>query len=69
MGRKGVSKRKSSKTKAPSVSSVSKNGAVSSLTQAAESRAPEPIGKGEASAKGKGGKKKSSDSVQNHKNR
>ncbi len=69
MGRKGVSKRKSSKTKAPSVSSASKNGAVSSLTKAAETRAPESIGKGEAIAIGKGGKKKSSDSVQNHKKR
>ena len=69
MGRKGVSKRKSPKTKTSSVSSVGINGAVSNLKQAPESREPESIGKGEAIAIGKGGKKKSSGSVQNHKKR
>ena len=69
MGRKGVSKRKSPKTKAPSVSNAGANGSVSSLTRAAESRAPESIGKGDATAVGKGGKKKASGSEQNHKKR
>lgn len=60
MGRKGVSKQKSKKTKTPEVSNKSSSGAISSLTHASASPASQTSGKGETDSKGKVGKKKSS---------
>jgi hypothetical protein len=62
MGRKGVSKRKSPKSKGPSGSSMSTNSSVSNLVHASESPTPQTLGKGEAVSIGKSGKKKESDS-------
>ncbi len=58
MGRKGVSKRKTSKTKDAPVLSKSPNGAVSALARVSESAAPQSPGRGESISAGKGGKKK-----------
>ena len=61
MGRKGVSKRKASKSKSPPVASTSSNGAVSALARPSASPASVTIGRGEAISLSKG-KKKSSES-------
>jgi hypothetical protein len=58
MGRKGVSKRKISKSKDAPVMSKSPNGAVSALAHGSESAAPPSPGRGESNSAGKGGKKK-----------
>ncbi len=58
MGRKGVSKRKSPKTKNPVVSTVGTNNMVSSLTRASEPVAIHSAGNGEAASSSKGSKKK-----------
>lgn len=58
MGRKGVSKRKSSKSKEPKVSGKSSNGAVSDIMRVSESPVAQLPGKDEAKSTGKGRKKK-----------
>lgn len=58
MGRKGVSKRKASKSKNQTISSEGKNGAVPSTTRVSEAPVAKSIGKGEALSVSKGGKKK-----------
>jgi|WetSurMetagenome_2_1015567.scaffolds.fasta_scaffold424897_2 hypothetical protein len=58
MGRKGDSKRKTSKPKTPTAASGGGNGAVSALAHVPESAGPKLVGKGEAISTGKGGKKK-----------
>jgi hypothetical protein len=59
MGRKGVSKRKPSKSKNPKASSGGVNGTSSSIERVSESPTPQLIAKGEAISTGKrGGKKK-----------
>lgn len=61
MGRKGVSKRKPTKTKSPLAPSINTNSVVSTIAHAAEFPAPVTPGKGD--------KKKSSDSKQNNRKR
>jgi hypothetical protein len=69
MGRKGVSKRKSSKTKGLPVSNVSTKDTVSSIVRASEAPTPQAPGKGDAPGKGAGGKKKSSDAPRGNQRR
>jgi hypothetical protein len=57
MGRKGVSKRKTSKSKGPSDSGGNTNSVVSTIARVTESRAPQSLGRGEAISSGKGDKK------------
>jgi hypothetical protein len=58
MGRKGVSKRKSSKEKSETVSKGSGTGAISSITRVTETPLPHPAEKSETKSTGKKGKKK-----------
>lgn len=58
MGRKGVSKRKTPKSKNQTVSSEGGNGAVPSTPRVSEALTPKSIGRGEAISVSKGGKKK-----------
>jgi hypothetical protein len=58
MGRKGVSKRKISKTREPVVTGKSGNSVVGALARASEAPGLQSASKGDAVATGKGGKKK-----------
>jgi hypothetical protein len=58
MGRKGVSKRKTSTAKSPVVTGKSGNSVVGALARATESPVLQSAGKGDAVSTGKGGKKK-----------
>jgi hypothetical protein len=69
MGRKGVSKRKPSKSKAAPEMSSNTFGSLSAIARSSESPAPQILGKGESISTGKNGKKKSSDSHQRNKKR
>lgn len=67
MGHKGVSKRKTPKQKTQPVSKASTIGELITGPNAVETPKARMIGKGEAISIVKGGKKKSSDSVQKKK--
>ena len=58
MGRKGISKRKPSKSKSPKVTNGGGNGAVSSIARVSEAPTAQLIAKGEAISTGKKSKKK-----------
>jgi hypothetical protein len=57
MGRKGVSKRKSSKSKNPVVADKGSNGAVSGLSKTSASPVATPLVREESLSSSKGGKK------------
>jgi hypothetical protein len=61
MGRKGVSKRKTPKSKIQPISGGNGNGAVTALAQAANAAVPQSPGKEETMSIGIGGKKKTAD--------
>lgn len=66
MGRKGISKRKSAKVKAPVVSGASAKKSVPAPARVSDSPSPQTLGKGEAISSSKGGKK-SSEAARNKK--
>lgn len=69
MGRKGVSKRKPTKTKNPAASGPNTNSVIATIARASEPTLPLASGKSEGASTGKGGKKKSADSRQDNRKR